>query len=142
MIRSFCSDDTDALLDTWYAASLLAHPFLDEAFLTEERRRIREIYIPATETWVYEEEGALVGFISLLDNEVGAIFVRPEHHGRGIGRALMDKAVALRGNLLVEVFEQNPIGRAFYDRYGFQLVDAHPHDETGHMLLRLKYEQR
>ncbi|KAA3658435.1 MAG: GNAT family N-acetyltransferase [Chloroflexi bacterium] len=73
--------------------------------------------------------------LSAMDNEVGSIFVQPEFQGRGIGRALMDKAQALHRNLEVEVFEANPIGRRFYASYGFELLSKKIHDETGNVLL-------
>ena len=42
--------------------------------------------------WVYEIDGLIVGFAiaDLEDNSVWALFVRPEHEGKGIGRALHD----------------------------------------------------
>ena len=75
----------------------------------------------------------------MLGNEVGAIFVDPDCLGLGIGRALMDKAQKLHGDLEVEVFEQNSIGRRFYERYGFELLEEKQHQETGENLLRLKF---
>ena len=56
----------------------------------------------------------------------------------GVGRALVDKAQALKGELEVEVFAENAIGRRFYLSYGFELVGKRIHAETGHELLRLK----
>ena len=80
----------------------------------------------------------MVGFIALIGNEVGAIFVDPSYHGLGIGRALMDKARSLREDLELEVFKRNALGRAFYDRYGFELMHEKVHEQTGHKLMRLK----
>lgn len=138
MIRPYRPEDLEALLDVWYEASLIAHPFLDEAFLQKERIKIRDVYTPMTETWVYEEEGHVVGFISLIEIEVGAIFVYPSHQGKGIGRALMDKARSIRPTLELDVFKANPIGRAFYERYGFVFVREGLHEETGQPILRLR----
>ena len=137
LIREYRPSDLDDVLDTWEAASAVAHRFLAEEFLRQERHNIPNVYLPIAETWVWEVEGAVVGFIALIKNEVGAIFVHPSYHGSGIGRALMDKARALRGNLEVEVFERNAIGRAFYDRYGFVLLNKHVHEPTGQAVLRL-----
>ena len=86
-----------------------------------------------------EFDGEVEGFISLMGNEVGAIFLQPQCHGRGAGRALMDKAQELHGNLEVEVFKVNKIGRKFYSRYGFTQLEEKLHEPTGQMLLRLKY---
>lgn len=40
--------------------------------------------------WVCEESGHITGFsiISVSDNNVWALFVHPDHEGRGIGRSL------------------------------------------------------
>ena len=97
------------------------------------------MYLPISDTWVAESDGTVVGFISLLGNEVGAIFVEPTSHGRGLGRALMDKAREIHGDLEVEVFKANPIGRNFYSAYGFTLMHEKDHEESGNRLLRLKY---
>jgi len=137
VIREFADADTDAIVETWYAASKLATPFLDEEFLDGERDNIRDVWLKKAETWVYEDDGEVAGFISLIGNEVGGIFVRPAAQGKGIGRALMDHAAGIRDCLVLDVFEDNAIGRRFYDRYGFRLVRRHVHEETGHSLLRL-----
>src|SRR5690606_19639447 len=107
MIRSYKRDDLDDLLDTWYAASQVAHPFLTDEFFAAERENIPHIYLPMADTFVFEKEGAVVGFIALIGNEVGAVFVHPRFHRQGIGRSLMNHARDLRGNLEVEVFKNN-----------------------------------
>ena len=138
MIRKYEEKDIDELLDAWYSASKVAHPFLSEDFFDRERKNIRELYIPNVETWVYEKDSKVVGFISLMENEVGAIFLDPDLHGTGIGRALMEHAKSLRTFLELYVFKENKIGRNFYDKCGFIKMYEHPHEETGFMQLRLK----
>jgi len=138
VIRKYRPADCEDVLNVWGRASALAHPFLGGDFLELERRNIPDLYLPKAETWVWEADGQVVGFISLLGNEVGAIFVDPEFHRTGIGRALMDRARALRGELEVEVFEKNLLGRAFYAKMGFELVHRKVHDQTGFPLLRLR----
>ncbi|MCB0217066.1 MAG: GNAT family N-acetyltransferase [Chloroflexi bacterium] len=138
MIRDYAPGHLEGLLDTWYAASLLAHPFLSEAFLAEERQTIEDVYLALARTWVYIEAGQVQGFVSLIGDEVGAIFVRPERQGEGIGRALLDRARLGHASLDVEVFEANPGGRAFYTAYGFEPVGRRIHQATGQPLLRLR----
>lgn len=136
-IRPYRDRDLDTVLEIWHAASALAHPFLTEAFLEQERDRVRDIYLPAAETWVAEADGRVVGFISLLGHQVGGLFLAPEWHGRRVGRALMDKAVAERGTLELDVFAANALGRRFYDRYGFVDAGDFVHEPTGQRMLRL-----
>jgi putative acetyltransferase len=141
-IRMYEAEDLNDVLDAWESASLLAHPFLSKEFMDQERQDIPTVYMPIAETWVAECGGKAVGFIALIGNEVGAIFVQPAFHGKGIGLALMNKAQLLRGDLELEVFEENEIGRRFYDRYGFEYTGERMHAESGHKLLRMKFTAR
>jgi len=138
VIRKYQPTDCEDVLNVWARASALAHPFLSHGFLETERHNIPNVYLPRAETWVWEADGHVVGFISLLGNEVGAIFVDPKFHRRGIGRALMDRARALRGEVEVEVFEKNRLGRAFYANLGFEFMHRKVHDQTGFEVVRLR----
>ena len=136
MIRKFKNDDTDAIIKAWRNAVDLAHPFLSEAFLEQEAKNMREIYLVVAETWVTEIEGQVVGFISLIENEIGGLFLDPAFHGQGLGRAMVDKAVAEKGAVKVEVFVENVVGRPFYTSYGFVGSQEYFHEESGQMMLR------
>ena len=138
MIRKYRAEDLEDLLTAWESASVLAHPFLSEEFLAAERNNIANVYLPHAETWVWESDGPVVGFLSLIDNEIGGLFVDPKYHRLGIGRALLDHARQLRDNLEVEVFKENVIGRKFYAKYGFVPMHEKVHDETGLEILRLR----
>ena len=140
MIRPYTEADLPAVLDIWYQASVVAHSFLSEDFLARERVTIAEQWMPIAETFIYELDGAAVGFISMIGNEVGAIFVDPGVQNRGIGRSLMDHVREGRPYLELDVFEENALGRRFYDRYGFRFVDVHMNDEAGHAELRLRLD--
>jgi len=138
MIRKYEDNDLEELLDAWYSASKIAHPFLSEEFLEQERKNIAFDHLPNAETWVYELDGVVIGFIALIGNEVGAIFLDPRYHGKGIGRKLMDHAKSLREFLELDVFKDNNIGRGFYKKCGFREEYEHVHEETGFMQLRLR----
>ena len=127
MIREYEDKDLAELLDAWYSASMVAHAFLSEEFFEQERENIVSIHVPNAETWVYELDGIVIGFIALIENEVGAIFLDPKFHGRGIGRALMDHARNQRSELELDVFKENVIGRNFYKKYGFKEEYEHLH---------------
>lgn len=136
-VRPYHINDLESVLAAWESATAVAHPFLTEDFLNQERHNIPNVYLPNAETWVAEQNGNVVGFIALIGNEVGAIFVDATLHNGGIGTALMDKAKDLRGDLEVEVFEANSIGRQFYAKSGFRPLSESIHEQTGNKLCRL-----
>jgi putative acetyltransferase len=138
-IRQYKDEDLAEVLASWENASRISHPFLSNEFIEQERYNVPNIYLPNADTWVIEQNGQVIGFIALLGNKVGAVFVQPEFHRTGAGWALMDKAQELHGNLEVEVFEANSIGCSFYTKYGFKYLTKKIHEDTGYTLLRLKY---
>lgn len=138
IIRQYAADDLDDLLFAWESASKIGHPFLTADFLEQEQHNIAHVYLPVADTWVAEQGQKVIGFISLIGNEVGALFVQPQFHGTGVGRALMEKARELQGDLEVEVFKANAIGRNFYKKAGFEPLSEKMHEPTGHEMLRLK----
>ena len=137
MIRKYRTEDTDALVAIWRNANALAHPFLADAFVAQVARDMRDIYLPNAETWVLERDDRPLGFIALIGDEIGGLFLEPSVHGHGYGRALADHAVALHGALRVEVFGKNAIGRRFYDRYGFVESERYVHEPTGEETIRM-----
>jgi putative acetyltransferase len=139
MIRQYAESDCEAVVDVWYAASLVATPFLSREFLTEERESIRAVWLQKADTWVFEIDREVVGFLSLLGNEVGGLFVHPDAQGRGVGTALMDTAADLRDELFLDVFEENAVGRRFYDSYGFSFEHKHVHEQTGRVQMRMSF---
>ena len=138
MIRPYRPEDLDAVVTVWAKASAVAHPFFSAEFVAEEHRNISTEFLPSAETWVWQSDGQVVGFISLLGNEVGAIFVHPKFQRVGIGRALMDHVRGLRAELELEVFTENELGRAFYEKYGFELMQEYVDDQTGLNVMRLR----
>jgi putative acetyltransferase len=138
VIREYQAADCVDVLNVWARASAVAHPFLPSEFLDRERQRIPTAYLPLAKTWVWEAERHVVGFLSLIGHEVGALFVDPASHRSGIGRALIDRACDLRGDIEVKVFAKNQLARSFYAKVGFVLVDQAVHGETGFDLMRLR----
>jgi putative acetyltransferase len=137
-IRPYQPADQAALLEVWYRSATVAHHFLRAEHFEQERQDIASQYLPVAETWVYEHQGQVVGFISLLGQTVGGFFVHPSMQGKGVGWALMDHALQLKGALDVEVFARNEIGRRFYNRYGFVETGRSTHTDTNETLIRME----
>ena len=139
VVRKYRDTDVEQVLSAWENTQALAHPFLPDAFQNQEKKNIRELYLPNADTWVVEADNQVVGFIALIGNEIGGLFVQPAHHGKKLGKLLVDKAQELHGDLVVEVFERNSVGRKFYSQYGFTMVEEKVHEQTGEPVLRLEF---
>lgn len=143
MIRTYKETDLDNLMSIWQQASALAHPFLDDEFVKKVTKDMREIYLPNPDakTYVYVKGKEILGFISMIENEIGGLFVKPEHHSKGIGSALVNYIKDNYDSLEVEVFKNNKIGRAFYDKYGFKKVKEYIFEQANQEVLRLRYSK-
>ncbi|GAB1479471.1 GNAT family N-acetyltransferase [Paracoccaceae bacterium] len=126
--------DLDRCTAIWRAASEAGHPFLDAATLDADAVVVRDNYMRAAEITVAEQAGAVVGFIALLGNLVGGLFVDPAAHRSGAGRALICDALRRRGRLEVEVYEANAGARAFYAACGFVETGRRDTDDHGRAL--------
>ncbi len=141
MIRKHTNNDLESILTIWLNASNLAHPFLNDAFVKEVAHAMRHIYIPNSETWVYEENNTVLGFIGMQGNEIGGLFVDPEYHSKGIGSNLVNYILNMHDTLEVEVFKNNSIGNAFYKKYGFKQIKSYFFEAAQQEVLRLKFDK-
>lgn len=130
-LRRFRPDDTEALSDLWLAASLGAHGFLGAERLAGQRALIGEVYLPQSDTMVAWQDGVPVGFLSLLGDFIGALFVAPDRQGQGIGARLLAEAAARRDALELEVYAENAGALRFYSAQGFREVSRRPQDDQG-----------
>ena len=142
MIRKYEVADTDLIINIWSESSQIAHPFLEDKFVQKVRKDMREIYLPNTETWVFEEENIIIGFISMIGNEIGGLFVSPKHFSKGIGSKLVNFISEFHDILEVEVFKKNSIGCGFYKKYGFSFIKEYKHEEAKNVILRLRYSKK
>jgi ribosomal protein S18 acetylase RimI-like enzyme len=97
--------------------------FLPTLHTPEEDRAYFGGIVADREVWVWEEDGSILGFAALEDDELTHLYVEPGAHGRGIGGALIDRAKERRPDgVRLWVFQQNANARRFYERRGFVLV--------------------
>ena len=59
MIRKWESDNAGPLLRLWLESTTEAHPFISASYWKENEGMVRDVYLPAAETWVWEEDGTL-----------------------------------------------------------------------------------
>lgn len=133
MIRKWTAKSLDPVLTLWLESTTFAHPFIDEQYWHDSLALVRDVYLPAAQTWVWEENDTLLGFISVMDNQfVGALFVAPQALHRGIGSALLNEVKQRYPMLSLEVYQKNGRAVNFYHALGFRIEDGAWQEETKH----------
>jgi len=132
MIRKLQKCDIEEVLDIWLEASIIAHDFIEKSYWVSKATDVKDLYIPNSETYLYENEDGISGFFSLHENILAAIFVKPNQQGKGIGTKLLQKAKEIRNFLTLTVYKENSRGVWFYEKAGFRTVKEQKDENTGH----------
>src|SRR5262245_36633715 len=131
-IRPAVLTDREALLDVWLRSVRATHTFLSETDVQFFLPLVRDYLASGAEIWVLcSEPEAPVGFLGLSGSKLESLFIAPELHRRGHGQRLVAHARALKGELTVEVNEQNPGACRFYEACGFVVEGRSEVDSTG-----------
>lgn len=138
MIRNYIKTDLEDIMTIWFEAQTLAHPFLAEDFVNNVKVMMKEKFIPNSKTWVYEVEGHVIGFIAMMGNEIGGLFVKPNVQSKGIGTLLVNHVSQFHKDLEVEVFDENKIGKPFYFKQGFVTISEYVDKHTTQKVLRMQ----
>jgi GNAT superfamily N-acetyltransferase len=85
----------------------------------DEDRSFGTYLVDRTVVTVAEEDARVLGFLARRESQVEALYVRGGRRGQGVGRALMDRAMAECAELGLWCFVANAAARGFYARLGF-----------------------
>ncbi|MGB0940960.1 MAG: GNAT family N-acetyltransferase [Marinomonas sp.] len=133
MIRPATPNDIPELVDIWFSASIKAHSFVDEKVWQSQVEAMRDIYLPNSETYVYEENAKTIAFYTLNDDQLAAIFVAIGSQGKGIGKQLIVHALKQRDSLSLSVYQENQASILFYLGQGFSIKSKQKDAFTGHL---------
>jgi putative acetyltransferase len=139
LIRHCRETELEDIVNIWYEASIVAHSFIPRSFWASQRGEMKEKYLPLAENLVFEEEGTVTGFISLVGERVCALFVAPEKQNKGIGKALLEYAKALKGRLSLKVYEENKKALIFYEKCGFVKTGEEIDEYTGNAQILMEW---
>lgn len=130
-IRPLQVADLETVVDLWLKSSIKAHSFIEASFWEGQVNAMREVYIPSADTWVADYEGMLVGFVSLNEEMLAALFVHPFFQGNGIGKQLLQFAMEQSDSLVLSVYKENKRAMDFYRKQGFEAVQEQVDKHTG-----------
>jgi putative acetyltransferase len=131
MIRVFEETDLDKIVQIWLDASIIAHDFIPSTYWKEKAEDMKNLYLPASKTFVYQNDTAILGFISMVDNYIAAIFVNPESQGQGIGKQLIEYIKKQHTLITLGVYSKNIRSIDFYKRQGFVITNEKIEENTG-----------
>ncbi len=123
-VRRATPDDTgigDVWLTSWRATFEFPPGHPDD----DCRRWLLTELVPSTESWVaVEDDGRIIGFLSLSDAMVEQLYIAPDWIGHGLGRRLLAFAKERRpAGLDLYCFQVNARARRFYEANGFVAID-------------------
>lgn len=130
-VRLSTPADGGRAVEIWRSAVRSTHDFVSRDDMTAIDAEV-EAFLPSVSLWLAcDDDGAVLGFMGLTGGHLESLFVDAASHGRGVGRCLVEHAVALAGTLTTDVNEQNLGARAFYERLGFVAIGRSPTDDAG-----------
>lgn len=131
-IRTALLGDHPDLARVWESAVRATHHFLTEEDIVFFRNLLPQAFGLLDVQMANDRDDAL-GFIGVHGHRIEALFVHADHHGQGIGRALLDHVIASAPDAAweVDVNEQNPQAVRFYKRYGFEQTGRSALDSSG-----------
>ena len=123
MIRKFKEEDTVKVMTIWTKGNFYAHPFIERDYWISNYNKVKEEYLKQAETYVYEENEEIKGFISILNNTyIGALFVKKDFLRQGIGKRLLNYCKERKEKLTLQVYEKNVDATLFYLAMGFKNI--------------------
>lgn len=133
----------ERLVTVWESSVRATHHFLQESDIATLRPLLLNAYLPNLKVMIARDEaGVIHGFLGVDENRIEMLFVDDASRGKGVGKLLLNYAIAHFGANEVDVNEQNPQGVAFYQHMGFVQVGSSERDGQGnafpllHMKLR------
>lgn len=132
-IRPGGAADIPAVVEIWRRSVTVTHHFLSALDIIMLEPEVRS-GMGAVELWIAREGDKPVGFMAMNGDMIEALFIDPDHAGKGLGSRFIRHARELRGRevpLRVDVNEDNPNAAAFYRAKGFVQVGRSDTDGAG-----------
>jgi putative acetyltransferase len=123
--------DFDTLLAVWEASVRATHDFISEDNIQFFKPLVRNEALPSLDLRCVRDGHLPVGFVGVSNGKVEMLFIHPDYFGQGIGKRLLEYAVAHMNATGLDVNEQNPNAVSFYKKMGCVVVGRSELDSTG-----------
>lgn len=133
MIKILQPNQIDDVMNIWLASTTRAHPFIPESYWARNFMIVKKQYLPNAVTFTAEEDGQVQGFISMMGNHIGALFIAPAFQKQGIGSSLLSHCKKEYDQLTVSVYVKNQNAVGFYRSQGFGIDEEKLDNAAGEL---------
>src|SRR5699024_2368048 len=118
MIRAYKENDIDILIDIWYKSSLQAHDFIYTGYWESQIEEMKEKYIAMADTHVISNQTKIIGFISMVEGYLAALFIDVAYQNNGAGKELLNFEKRRRNKMRLKVYKGNISAVRFDEKNG------------------------
>ena len=120
------------LTEVWEASVRATHTFLSPAEIAQIRRYVPQALTEVARLVTAEgPDGAPAAFMGIQDGKLEMLFLTPEERGKGLGGRLLRLGIERYSVRALDVNEQNPQARGFYEHMGFHVFARSELDGQG-----------
>jgi putative acetyltransferase len=130
-IRKYREDEIEELVELWYDVSIKAHSFISDDYWRAGKKDMREKYIPMSATYVIEDNEEIIGFVSIVDDYLAAIFIGTNYQDKGYGNKLLDYIKTKKDYIELRVYKKNEKTVKFYLKNDFHIQEESIDELTG-----------
>ncbi|MEK5028320.1 N-acetyltransferase [Paenibacillus sp. FSL M7-1046] len=116
--------DIDTLTDIWYKGSIQAHDFIDQEYWLSQKTEMRDKYIPMSDTYVIYNQAEIVGFVSMVEDYLAALFIDTSYQKNGYGKELINFIKIQKSKITLKVYKENTSATRFYEKNGFTIKET------------------
>ena len=118
------------LVAVWEKSVRETHLFLSSAEISQIKNYVPQA-LRQVEHLIVAEDTAPVAFMGVEKGRLEMLFIAPQERGKGLGRRLVQYAIAHYGLRELTVNEQNPQAVGLYEHLGFTAYKRTAYDEHG-----------
>jgi len=140
--RPLRADETDAAARQHRVAGALIPGFDPSLHTLEETRAHYRRALAKGPIWGAFDREQLIGHIALEPGWVEHLYVDPDRHGEGVGRALLAIAMRDQDDLQLYTYAANARARRLYDAAGFTVEEHGVDPEHADRVPNVRYRWR
>jgi len=114
---------------------------LPEGYFENDGRLFVSKTIREAQTLVSIEENRIAGVVCFTEDFLEALFVEPGFFGRGIGSALLKRAIDGKKSLRLNVYRDNERAVRFYLRHAFRITSGGVNTENRLPYLEMEWSE-